>query len=233
MGQGGGGNDSRNDRLVAQGRWLAANPAPTFYDKGVTTFDKSGMVAGDLFNGLRFEESALQGYRNTYAQRMAERQKYDPAARMYGGGVPFANGGNIQGFKFGSDGKLYGVVGETTKTVERQTRNGTSSSTVKTPELIEMTGVQWDTSTVPRGTPGKFYDANIIQDNDGNLLQIKDGSNVVGWARAMIQRQVDADSRLGGAAGSSRTASPGADARVATTLLGGPVGDPRKVTTKG
>ena len=238
MGQGGGGAGGER-RQQEQAQWLAANPAPTFYDKGIARFDKAGMLGGELFNGLTFEKSALESYRNTQVKRAQDAFKMSDAGRLFGRQapqipMPFENGGNVQGFKFGSDGKLYGVVGTRR---ERQYafnpgERDNAYEEVDVPEMIELTGVQWDTSTVPKGTPGKFYDAAIQQDNDGNILEIKDpdAGNVVGYARAMIQRQVDADSRLGG--GSNRTATPGADARVASTLLGGPPGDARKVTTK-
>ena len=233
MGQGDGGRGWER-RQQEQAQWLAANPAPTFYDKGIARFDKAGMLGGELFNGLTFEKSALESYRNTQVKRAQDAFKMSDAGRLFGRQapqipMPFESGGNIQGFKFDASGKLYGVVGQ--KTVQESDADGNVTSR-SMPEMIEMTGVQWDTSTVPKGTPGKFYDAAIQQDNDGNILEIKDpdAGNVVGYARAMIQRQVDADSRLGG--GSSRTATPGADTRVASTLLGGPSGDARKVTTK-
>lgn len=210
-----------------------AVPGPTYYDKGIAKFDKSGLLGGELFNGLTFEKSALESYRNTQIDAWVAAQESQQANRLFGRNkpidrsqapVPFAEGGNVQSFKFGSDGKLYGVVGQ-------RTSMDVDGNQTSIPEMIEMTGLKWDTSTLPKGDKGMFYDAKIKYDPNGNLLELKNNGTVVGWARSMIQRQLEPDSRLGG--GSSRTASPGVDSRVANTLLGGPIGDPRKVTTKG
>jgi hypothetical protein len=172
-------------------------------------FDASGKITGGLLEGLGLaldplRKSALDAY------------KADRANVMFGAPFeqPYAKGGGLEGLKFGSDGKLYGVLGynqrEDVPNNERERGGGTT--TYQDPILALISGWEFDTSTLPKGTPGAFYDANILPDQGGNLIEVLDGGSPVGYARQRLQMAVEADSKKPGS-GSKRTQTMG-DSRV-------------------
>ena len=192
-------------------------------------FDATGKVtAGGVFDGLTIDPAALQAYQQSGIKAMQDQfmakvsaqdeggyTHSDPdiqAYRMYGKmpnfEAPFTKGGSVAGMQFGSDGQLYSVV--------NNAWGGQSK--------IAMKGWNLDTSTLPAGTPGKFYNASIQADQGGNLIQISDPDrgNVVGWARQKLQQALAPDARNSSA--KSRLFNSGPDARTATVApaTGGP-----------
>ena len=151
-------------------------------------FDASGKISGGLLEGLDLvldplRKAALDAY------------KADPAGVLYGQPYadPYAKGGQLDGLKFGADGKLYGSLGG---------------------NLAEISGWQFDTSTLPTPAPGAFYDANILPDEGGNLIEVLDRGAPIGYARQRMQFAIEADSNKPGL-GSKRTQTLG-DSRVST-----------------
>ena len=149
-------------------------------------FDASGKISGGLLEGLQV---ALDPIRKS----ALDAYKADPANVLYGQPYsdPYAKGGTLDGLKFGADGKLYGAMGY---------------------NIVPISGWEFDTSTLPTPTPGAYYDANILPDPGGNLVEVLDGGSPIGYARQRLQMAVEADSKKPGA-GAKRTQTLG-DTRI-------------------
>ena len=165
-------------------------------------FDANGKISGGLLEGLDLvldpiRKSALDAY------------KSDPANVLYGQPFqqPYAEGGGLEGLKFGSDGKLYGVLGY-------NQASGIDGEAIQDPILAPISGWEFDTSTLPTPAPGAFYDANVLPDPGGNLVEVLDRGAPIGYARQRMQFAIEADSNKPGL-GSKRTQTLG-DSRVST-----------------
>ena len=172
-------------------------------------FDASGKITGGLLEGLDLvldpiRKSALDAY------------KSDPANVLYGEPFkqPYAEGGGLEGLKFGADGKLYGVVGYNQREEAYNNEQGAGTAVVNDPILAPISGWEFDTSTLPTPAPGAFYDANVLPDPGGNLIEVLDRGAPIGYARQRMQFAIEADSKKPGL-GSKRTQTLG-DSRVST-----------------
>lgn len=170
-------------------------------------FDASGKISGGLLEGLDLDIGTVR-------KSMLDAYKADPANVLYGipYSDPYAKGGTLDWLKFGADGQLYGVLSYNSREVGYNNEQWSGTTVVPAPILAAIQGWQFDTSTLPTPTPGAYYDANILPDPGGNLVEVLDGGSPIGYARQRLQAAVEADSKKPGA-GSRRTQTLG-DTRI-------------------
>ena len=172
---------------------------------GPYQFSADGRITGGLIEGMQLDIDPLR-------KSLFESWKSDPSNVLYGSEYqdPYAKGGQINGLKFGTDGKLYGEIGGS---------------------IVPIIGWEFDTSTLPKPVarghplsqsavnrlntepqPVSFYDAKVLPSEGGHLIEVAHGGNILGWARQRLQFAIEADSKKPGA-GSKRTQTLG-DTRV-------------------
>ena len=199
--------------------------------KSLYEFGADGKITGGEFAGMTID---LTDLRKKSQEAYSAAQTENPiAARLFGTQKyvdPYANGGKVQGLKFGSDGNLYGVLGS-----NEVTATDVDGTPITTTEYLTapIKGWEFDTSTLQQSPyykpPGQknalgipegitYYDAALEKDAASYLIRVSDPTTgyTAGWARQKTQApqsEVYADS-LNGRAGASRLAYGGVDPRL-------------------
>ena len=154
-------------------------------------FGTDGQITDGELVGLEVDLAAQR----EQAKAAYEAQYPDKYSRMYAPAFqdPYATGGQLQGLKFGNDGKLYGVLGYQATDPE--------SGQAPTPITAAIKGWNYDTSTLkqsPYYQPGAqltLYDAAIEKDDSSYLIKVTDPNSgyTAGWARQMLQAEIMPD----------------------------------------